>query len=68
MFTRRLFVPCALCAVTGFIGSEAHAQTNQQSGTPAGNPGFTRRMLQQADGPAAGMSRCWWRWTSSRTR
>ncbi len=54
MFTRRLFVPCALCAVTGFIGSEASAQTNQQSGTPAGTPELTRKTLQQTDGPAAG--------------
>jgi quercetin dioxygenase-like cupin family protein len=54
VFTRRLFVPCALCAVTGFVGSEANAQTNQQSGAPAGNPGFSRRLLQQTDGPAAG--------------
>jgi quercetin dioxygenase-like cupin family protein len=54
VFTRRLFVPCALCAVTGLIGSEANAQTSQQSGTPAGNPGFSRRILQQTDGPAAG--------------
>ena len=54
MFTRRLFVPCALCAVTGFVGSEANAQAAQQSATPAATPGLTRRILQQTEGPAAG--------------
>lgn len=54
MFTRRLFVPCALCAVTGFTASEANAQTSQQSGAPASNPGFSRKILQQTDGPANG--------------
>ena len=54
MFTRRLFVPCALCAVTGLVGSEASAQTSQQSGTPAATPGVTRRILKQTEGPATG--------------
>jgi quercetin dioxygenase-like cupin family protein len=54
VFTRRLFVPCALCAVTGFVGSEANAQTNQQPGAPAVTSGVTRRILQQTEGPAAG--------------
>ncbi|HJS86151.1 MAG TPA: cupin domain-containing protein [Acetobacteraceae bacterium] len=54
MFTRRLFVPCALCAVTGFVGSEANAQPNQQSAAPTATPGVSRRILQQTEGPAAG--------------
>lgn len=54
MFTRRLFVPCALCAVTGFVGSEANAQPNQQSAASGGTPGVSRRILQQTEGPAAG--------------
>jgi quercetin dioxygenase-like cupin family protein len=53
MLSRRDFAaiaPCAICAVTGFITTEAEAQ-----GTPvATTPGVTRKILQQLDGPAPG--------------
>jgi quercetin dioxygenase-like cupin family protein len=53
MLTRRDFAgiaSCALCAVTGFIATEASAQ-----GTPpATTPGVTRKILSQTDGPVSG--------------
>ena len=53
MFTRRDFAgfaSCALCAVAGFVATEASAQ-----GTPpATTPGVTRKILSQVDGPTPG--------------
>jgi quercetin dioxygenase-like cupin family protein len=51
MLTRRGFAGCALCAVTGFVATEALAQ-----GTPpaASSGGVTRKILSQTDGPAPG--------------
>src|SRR3954463_3775816 len=49
MLTRRGFASCALCAITGFIATEASAQ-----GTPPAAGGVTRKILSQKDGPAAG--------------
>jgi quercetin dioxygenase-like cupin family protein len=53
MLTRRgfaAFAPCAICAVTGFIATEASAQ-----GAPAATtPGVTRKILSQTDGPTPG--------------
>jgi len=48
MLTRRFFTSCALCAATGFIASEANAQTS------ATTPAITRKLLQETDGPAEG--------------
>ena len=51
MLTRRGFTAsCAICAVTGFISSEVSAQ----GAPPAATPGFTRKILQQMDGPTPG--------------
>ena len=51
--TRRDFAgiaSCAICAVTGFIATDASAQ-----GTPpAATPGVTRKILSQTDGPTPG--------------
>jgi quercetin dioxygenase-like cupin family protein len=44
MLTRRGFVGCALCAVSGFIATGVAAQTS----------GVKRVILNQMDGPAAG--------------
>jgi quercetin dioxygenase-like cupin family protein len=49
MLTRRFFTSCALCAVTGFIATEANAQA-----PAAGGPGIKRKILQQIDGPTEG--------------
>ena len=50
MLTRRGFTgfaSCALCAVTGFIATEASAQ-----GTPpAASGGVTRKIISKSDGP-----------------
>ena len=49
MLTRRGFTgfgSCAICAVTGFIASEASAQ-----GAPPAVPGVKRTILSQMDGP-----------------
>src|SRR5262249_24310247 len=44
------FAPCAICAITGFVATEAFAQ-----GTPAaGTPGVTRKILSKTDGPTPG--------------
>jgi quercetin dioxygenase-like cupin family protein len=53
MLTRRDFAgiaSCALCAVTGFIATDASAQGT----TPATTPGVTRKILSQTDGPTPG--------------
>jgi quercetin dioxygenase-like cupin family protein len=51
--TRRDFAgvaSCAICAVTGFIATDASAQ-----GTPpAATPGVTRKIFLQTDGPTPG--------------
>jgi quercetin dioxygenase-like cupin family protein len=52
MLTRRGFTgfaSCALCAITGFIATEASAQ-----GTPPPAGGVNRKILSKTDGPAAG--------------
>jgi len=49
MLTRRGFASCALCAITGFVATEASAQ-----GAPAAAGGVTRKILSKTDGPAAG--------------
>ena len=50
MLTRRGFASCALCAISGFIATEASAQ-----GTPpAASGGVTRKILSKTDGPAPG--------------
>jgi quercetin dioxygenase-like cupin family protein len=50
MLTRRGFASCALCAITGFIATEASAQ----GAPPAASGGVTRKILSKTDGPAAG--------------
>ena len=53
MLTRRGFAgvaSCAICAVTGFMASDASAQGAQ----PAATPGVSRKILSQSDGPAPG--------------
>ena len=49
MLTRRGFASCALCAISGFIATEASAQ-----GSPPAAGGVTRNILSRSDGPAAG--------------
>ena len=52
MLTRRGFTgfaSCALCAITGFVATEASAQ-----GAPAASGGVSRKILSRTDGPAAG--------------
>ena len=49
MLTRRSFAGCALCAITGFVATEAAAQ-----GAPAATSGVTRKILSKTDGPTAG--------------
>jgi quercetin dioxygenase-like cupin family protein len=53
MLTRRKFTgfaSCAICAVSGFVATEAAAQ-----GAPAATtPGVTRKILSQTDGPTPG--------------
>jgi quercetin dioxygenase-like cupin family protein len=54
MLTRRDFAnvaSCALCSLTGFIATDASAQTPPATG---GTPGVTRKVLSQTDGPTAG--------------
>ena len=50
MLTRRGFASCALCAITGFMATEASAQ----GAPPAATGGVTRKILSQTDGPAPG--------------
>src|ERR1043166_9503299 len=52
MLTRRGFTgfaSCALCAITGFIATEASAQR-----APPPSGGVNRKILSKTDGPAAG--------------
>ena len=53
MLTRRGFTgfaSCALCAITGFVATEAAAQ----GAAPAPAGGVNRKILSRSDGPAAG--------------
>ena len=50
MLTRRGFASCAICAISGFIATEASAQ----GAPPAAAGGVTRKLLSKTDGPAAG--------------
>ncbi len=53
MLTRRGFTgfaSCAICAVAGFIATDASAET----ASPAGASGFTRKLLSKMDGPTPG--------------
>lgn len=53
MLTRRGFAgvaSCALCALTGFIATDASAQDKP----PAATSGLKRKILSQIDGPAPG--------------
>jgi|SRR5579872_173260 quercetin dioxygenase-like cupin family protein len=43
---------CALCSLTGFIATDASAQTPPPATN--GTPGVTRKILSQTDGPTAG--------------
>ena len=52
MLTRRGFASCALCAITGFIATEANAEGAAPA--PAAAGGVTRKILSKTDGPAAG--------------
>src|SRR5262249_30978395 len=52
MLTRRGFASCALCAITGFVATEASAQGGGAP-SPSGG-GVTRNILSKTDGPAAG--------------
>jgi len=52
MLTRRGFASCALCAITGFIATEAKAEGAAPA--PAAAGGVTRKILSKTDGPAAG--------------
>ena len=49
MLTRRGFASCALCAITGFVATEASAQ-----GAPPPSGGVTRKILSKQDGPGPG--------------
>ncbi|MFH6782969.1 MULTISPECIES: cupin domain-containing protein [Methylobacterium] len=52
MLTRRGFAgfaSCAICSLTGFLATEAGAQT-----PPAATPGVKRKILGQTEGPAPG--------------
>jgi len=54
MLTRRGFASvasCALCSLTGFIATDASAQTPPATN---GTPGVTRKILSQTDGPTPG--------------
>ncbi len=53
MLTRRGFAgfaSCAICAVTGFMATDASAQ----GAPPAATAGVTRKILSRTDGPATG--------------
>jgi quercetin dioxygenase-like cupin family protein len=54
MLTRRLFATCALCAVTGFVATDADAQAGAPATSGTTTPGVKRIILQQADGPMEG--------------
>ena len=54
MLTRRSFAgfaSCAICAVTGFVATDASAA---EGAPPAVTPGVTRKILSQMDGPMPG--------------
>jgi quercetin dioxygenase-like cupin family protein len=54
MLTRRSFAgfaSCAICAVTGFVATDASAA---EGALPAVTPGVTRKILSQMDGPMPG--------------
>ena len=53
MLTRRSFAgvaSCAICAVTGFMATDASAE----EAPPATTPGVSRKILSQSDGPSPG--------------
>ena len=50
MLTRRGFASCALCAISGFVATDASAQTTP----PAVTAGVKRKILSQTDGPVSG--------------
>ena len=53
MLTRRGFAgvaSCAICAVTGFMASDASAE----GAPPPTTPGVSRKILSQSDGPSPG--------------
>ena len=50
MLSRRGFASCAICAITGFIATEASAQGNP----PAAAGGLNRKLLSKMDGPSPG--------------
>src|SRR5579863_2198231 len=55
MLSRRDFAgvaSCALCSLTGFIATDASAQTPPPATN--GTPGVTRKILSQVDGPTPG--------------
>jgi quercetin dioxygenase-like cupin family protein len=55
MLSRRDFASvasCAFCSLTGFIASDASAQTAPPATN--GTPGVTRKILSQTDGPTPG--------------
>ena len=51
MLTRRGFASCAICAVTGFIATDASAA---EGAPPAATSGVKRKILSQMDGPMPG--------------
>ena len=54
MLTRRDFASvasCAICALTGFMATDASAQGTTP---PATTPGVSRKILSQSDGPSPG--------------
>jgi len=52
MFTRRGFASCALCAIAGFVATDASAQGTAPA--PAASGGVSRKILSRSDGPAPG--------------
>jgi quercetin dioxygenase-like cupin family protein len=53
MLTRRDFASvasCAICALTGFMATDASAE----GAPPAATPGVSRKILSQSDGPSPG--------------
>ena len=54
MLSRRDFASvasCAICALTGFIATDASAA---EGAPPAATPGVSRKILSQSDGPSPG--------------
>ncbi len=52
MLTRRRFASCAICAIAGFISTEASAQGKAAPATASG--GVSRKLLSRIDGPTPG--------------